>query len=195
MLRAKVLPRPKRLPAVVALLALFLLGCSVREEHKDGEKKVEIRTPVADLKINTDAGAQDTGLPVYPGARTKPGDKDNQHSANFSLYGASFGVRLVVVEYESDDAPEKILTFYKDKMKSYGDVLECRDSDYVSMSEAGDDHDSGKLTCGKHGHRGNAVELKVGTPHRQRIMAVKARGSGSEFALVYLETRGKDNMM
>jgi hypothetical protein len=194
MLPAEVLPRPKRLSAVVALLALFLLGCSVREEHKDGEKKVEIRTPVANLKINTDASPEDTGLPLYPGARRKPGDGNDKHAANLSLYGASFGFRLAVVEYESDDAPEKILAFYKDKMKSYGDVLECRNSGYISMSEAGDD-DADKLTCGKREHHGDAVELKVGSPSRQRIMAVKPRGSGSEFALVYLQTRGKDNMM
>jgi len=190
MLKAKVLPPPKRLPVAVALLALLFLGCSVREQQKDGEKKVEIQTPVANLKINTGAGAQDTGLPVYPGARRKPGDEGDRHAANLSLSGAGFGLKLAVVEYESDDAPGKILAFYKDKMKSYGDVLECHDSDYVDV---GHESDSGKLTCGK--DHGDAVELKVGTHDRQRIVAVKARGSSSEFARGYGQTHGKDNMM
>ena len=33
------------------------------------EKKVEIKTPFGDLKVNTEVDARETGFPVYPGAR------------------------------------------------------------------------------------------------------------------------------
>ena len=34
------------------------------------------------------------------------------------------------------------------------------------------------------------VQLLTGTEDRQRVVSVKPRGSGSEFALVYVNTRG-----
>jgi hypothetical protein len=34
------------------------------------------------------------------------------------------------------------------------------------------------------------VQLVTGTEDRQRVVAVKRRGSGSEFSLVYVNTRG-----
>ena len=60
--------------------------------------------------------------------------------------------------------------------------------------EHGDDKGSDQLTCGK-AHGGNAVELKVGTKERQHIVAVKPQGSGSEFALVYVQTRGREGTL
>ena len=34
-------------------------------------------------------------------------------------------MKLMVANYESDDAPAKIVDFYRDKLKKYGKVLEC----------------------------------------------------------------------
>ncbi len=187
MLAINHLPLP-RLPlagfAIVLLAALA--ACSVHEDRKNGEKKVDIKTPFANLKVNTDAGPADTGLPAYPGARRKPGDEHNSHAANVDLSGFGFGLKVSVVEFESDDPVDKVLAFYKDKLKTYGNVLECPDTDYVDIFDHDRDKDSDQLTCGKRKHRGGAVELKVGTPEKQRVVAVKQRGSGSEFALVYV---------
>jgi hypothetical protein len=36
----------------------------------------------------------------------------------------------------------------------------------------------------------NEVQLAAGTEERQRVVAVKPRGSGSVFSLVYVNTRG-----
>ena len=37
-----------------------------------------------------------------------------------------FGVKVVAATYESDDTQEKILDFYRQEMKTYGPVTECR---------------------------------------------------------------------
>jgi hypothetical protein len=41
----------------------------------------------------------------------------------------------------------------------------------------------------------SGTELKVGTTDRQHIVSVKPSGGGSEFALVYVQTRGKGDSM
>jgi len=39
------------------------------------------------------------------------------------------------------------------------------------------------------------VELKVGTEDNQHIVAVEPQGKGSSFALVYVQTHGKEGMI
>lgn len=187
--------RPHRNELLLAVLAGFALlwvtGCSVHESREGGEKKVDIQTPFASLNVNTDANANDTGLPVYPGARRKPGNESDRHAANVNIATGVFGLKLAVVQFESDDAPEKVLAFYRDKMKVFGgSFLECRDS-YVDIDP--NEHPD-ELRCGK-GHDHGAVELKAGTKERQHVVAVKPRGGGSEFALVYVQTHGKEGSL
>jgi len=183
--------RSELLLAVVAGLVL-LAGCTIHESREGGEKKVDIQTPFASLNVNTDASANDTGLPVYPGARRKPGSAEDKHAANVNISTGAFGLKLAVVSFESDDPPEKVLGFYRDKMKAFGGTyLECRDS-YVDLDR---DQHSDELRCGKHGHDSGAVELKAGTKERQHVVAVKPRGSGSEFTLVYVQTHGKEGAL
>jgi hypothetical protein len=40
-------------------------------------------------------------------------------------------------------------------------------------------------------NRGNVVELKAGTEDNQHVVSVEPEGNGSDFALVYVQTRGK----
>jgi hypothetical protein len=106
-------------------------------------------------------------------------------------------LKVVAIEYESDDPPEKLITYYTDKLKKYGSVLECHGSssdDDVDV-DSHDSKDSKKLKC-KGNNTGNKVELKVGTEDNQRIVAVQPaeKGKGSTFALVYVQTRGKDTI-
>jgi hypothetical protein len=182
----------KALLLAVATAASVLLfgGCTVREQRGEkGEKKVEVQTPFANIKVNTDAKAEDTGLPVYPGARVKPGSGDDHHSANVNISAGMFALKVAVVKYESDDAPDKIVGFYRDKLKKFpGTFVECDQTSWVTTRG---DRDSDELTCDK-GRHGDAIELKAGTPDRQHIVAVKPNGSGSEFALVYVQKHGKE---
>jgi hypothetical protein len=111
-------------------------------------------------------------------------------SANVNISGFGFGLKVLAVEYQSDDAPANIVAFYKGQLKKYGSVLECHSSDLNFDIKMGS-RESNELTCSKV-NRGDNVELKVGRKDDQHIVAVKPEGKGSSFSLVYIRTHGKD---
>jgi hypothetical protein len=175
------------------LCALLLSACSVNvKKEKNGEdKQVDISTPVGGIHVSKNADVQDVGIAVYPGARPKQKDSDGgDKSANVNISGFGFGLKVVALEYQSDDAPDKLVAYYRDQLKKYGSVLECHTSHFNLNTGHGSDHHSDELTC--EGDRGNNVELKVGTKENQHIVAVEPDGRGSSFSLVYVRTHGKD---
>jgi hypothetical protein len=178
--------------AVAALLFLPACSINVAKEKNGQDKKVDISTPVGGIHVSKEATASDTGLPVYPGARLKPdiSDHDNK-SANVNISGFGYSLRVVALQFESDDAPSKIVSFYDDQLKKFGDVLVCHTSGLdVNAHVHGLDKDSDELKCD--GSAGVNVELKVGTKENQHIVAVEPQGKGSTFSLVYVRTHGKD---
>jgi len=183
--------------AGAVLAALLLLGgCSIHEQRSatSGDKKVDISTPFGSIKVNTAATAEDTGWPVYPGAHIrKAEDEGHNKSANVNISGPGFGLKVAVVEYESDDTPEKVLGFYRDKMKSFGGAqLECKNTSWDIGTHRGDQGDD--LKCDDRSH-GDTVELKAGTKDHQHVVAVRPSGSGAKFALVYVQTHGKEGAL
>ena len=177
------------------LAGVLLSGCSVnvKKESNGQDKQVDIKTPMGGIHVSKDADAADTGLSVYPGARLKPEDSGHSDkSANVSISGFGYGLRVVALEYESDDAPEKIVAFYKDQLKKYGYVLECHTPGHFNMNMKYSDKssDSHALTCDT--DSGKNVELKAGTDENQHIVAVESEGKGSSFSLVYVRTHGKE---
>jgi hypothetical protein len=179
-------------PAVCLSTILFLSGCSVnvQKEATGQDKQVDIKTLLGGVHVSKQADASETGLPVYPGAHLKENDSDGgDKSANVNISGFGYGLKVVALEYESEDAPNKILSFYRDQLKKYGKVLECHTSRgnwNVNMEK----HGSNELTCD--GSGGNEIELKVGRGDDQHIVAVEPAGKGSSFSLVYVRTHGKD---
>jgi hypothetical protein len=176
------------------LAALLLPGCSVNvKKEKNGEdKRVDISTPVGGIHVSKDANAGDVGLAVYPGARLKQKDGGDDKNANVDISGFGFGLKVVALEYESDDTPDKLIAFYRDQLKKYGNsILECHTAHLdVNANVKDSDHNSHELTC--EGSSGSNVELKVGTKENQHIVAVEPEGKGSSFSLVYVRTHGKD---
>jgi hypothetical protein len=181
-------------PALIG--AMLISGCSVnvKKEANGQDKQVDIKTLVGGIHVSNDADVVDTGLAVYPGARLKPKDSSgDDKSANVNISGFGFGIKVVALEYESGDSPAKLIDFYRDQLKKYGDVLECHTSGHldVSMNYNGKSEKSSRaLTC--IGSTGDNVELKVGTRENQHIVAVEPDGRGSSFSLVYVRTHGKD---
>lgn len=177
-----------------ALAALTLSACSVNvKKEQDGQdKQVDIDTPVGGIHVSKGANVADVGLPVYPGARLKQNDSDgNDKSANVNISSFGFGLKVVALEYQSDDSAAKLVAYYKDELKKYGKVLECHTSHFeVNPDMKGSDHGSHELTC--EGSNGSDIELKVGTKENQHIVAVKPEDHGSSFSLVYVRTHGKD---
>jgi hypothetical protein len=195
-------------PTLALLVAglLALPGCSihVRKDNNGEDKKVDIETPVGGIHVSKGADARDTGLPIYPGARQKEEDKSgDEKSANVNISAGSFALKVVAVEFLSDDSPDKVTAYYKDQLKKYGAILECHttnrhgDSGDVDFQlgkdddkEKDDQKDSHQLKCEQ--KSGPTIELKVGTKENQRLVAISPqdKGKGTDFALVYVQTRG-----
>jgi hypothetical protein len=176
-------------------LSLGLALPAVAQDSNSQNKNLDVRSSVGDLHVGKDADARKAGLPLYPGARLKT-DDENSSPANLSVLTDAFGIKLVVAKYVSDDAPAKIINFYRDKLKKYGKVLECRSqkhSDDVSVKDDDDKDSKGskELKCDE--NSGPVTELKVGTDDNQHIVGIEPRdgGKGSNFTIVYLYSRGK----
>jgi hypothetical protein len=174
--------------AMAAVIIATACSINVKKNEQSQDKNVDINTPFGGIHVNEGADVRDTGLPVYAGARLKKkDDSGDEKSANVNISTSAFGVKVVAVEYESDDAPNKLIAYYKNALKKYGNVLECRAEGQHYTYEG----DSDELKC-EGDNRGNTVELKVGTKSNQHIVSIKPQGKGSDFALVYVRTRGKD---
>jgi hypothetical protein len=188
----------------LANLAGFLLlpACdvNVKKQANGKDKQVDINTPVGGIHVSQQASASDVGLEVYPGARLKQKDSDgSDKSANVNISGFGFGLKVVALDYESDDAPAKIVSFYKDQLKNYGNVIECHVSGHFNVNTNMKSHDSknddsksssNDLTC--EGEHGDNIELKAGKEDDQHIVEIESEGKGSSFALVYVRTHGKN---
>lgn len=161
------------------------------------DKHLEIQSSVGDLHVGNDADARKAGLPLYPGARLRH-DDDSSSAFNFGVLAEGFGIKLVVAKYDSDDAPGKILDYYREHLKKYGKVIEChtREHDGGAHAEMSDDQHSDQrskeLKC-EGDNTGPFTELKVGTEDNQHVVAIEPSEGrkGATFALVYLHTRGK----
>lgn len=173
--------------------ALMLSACSInaRKGENGEDKKVDISTPIGGIHVSKEADPGDVGLPLYPGAHLKQKDSGDDQSANVNISGFGFGIKVVALEYESDDAPDKIIKFYQEPLKKYGAILVCHTSGFdVNTDMKTGNEKSHELTC--ESSNGNNTELKVGTKENQHIVAVKPEGKGTDFSLVYVRTHGKD---
>jgi hypothetical protein len=187
-----------RLALILAFGAVLALpGCSVnvKKDSEGKDKNVDIETPVGGLHVTEGADVRDIGLPVYPNARRKEhSDDNNPNSAHVNISTSLFGIKVVAIEYLSDDPPEKLVAYYKDQLKKYGNVLECHTNERhpgTNMNGVDTSGDSRKLKC-EEDQNGKTVELKVGTEQNQHIVSIKPAdgGKGSDFGLVYIQMRG-----
>jgi hypothetical protein len=187
------------LGALIAAVCV-LPACSINanDKGKDGEKNVDIKSPIGDLHVSEQADIRDSGLTLYPGAKPAPKDNsDDKKSANVNLSFAGFSLKVVAAEFTSDDAPEKIIGYYTKELQKYGKPIQCRgDWNGGHANYKGKDKEEGSkpVSCDSESGGGDSVELKVGTEENQHIVSVKPSGQGSHFALVYVRVHtGKDD--
>ena len=178
--------------AIALLLPAFAAEPEQKSENDD--KHLDIRSSVGDMHLGSDADARKIGLPLYPGARVKS-DDESQNKVNLGILTEAFGLTLVVANYDSSDAPAKVIDFYRDKLKKYSRVLEChsqKHGDDVEVHSGEESKDSKELKCDGN-NTGPVTELKAGREDNQHVVAVEPSdtGKGSTFALVYVHTRGK----
>lgn len=192
-MNAKSFARHSQILAIAASL-LLVPACNVdvQKSANGQDKNVQIDTPVGKLHISKDAQGKDTGLPVYPGARiVEKEDNGSDSNANLNFLTGFFGLKVVAVEYESDDSLDKVKAYYQSELKKFGNVLECHSTGANASAEYSDnDSKSEALTCGK--DSGDHIELKVGVQDNQHIVSLEPRDKGCKFALVYVKVRGKE---
>lgn len=158
------------------LLSMAVASCGAGED--DWPKNME-----ATFRINDQATPADVGLPDYPGAKPYLED-DDSHAGNIRISTPGFGVKVVAVELETADKPEKVAAFYKDALAKYGSVLECRDA-----ASAQKRNRTIVLDCDDDEHSSHELVYKVGTEDNQRIVAIKPHGAGTQFSLVHVDVR------
>ena len=93
----------------------------VKKDAKGRKRKWTSKLPSADFtsaRVRTSAMSACRSI---PGARRKESSDDgDENSANVNISSNMFGLRVVAVEYLSNDPPEKIVSYYKDQLKKYG---------------------------------------------------------------------------
>lgn len=187
--------------ALAGLIVLPACSVNVKKGANGEEKKVDIETPVGAIHVDKGADVRDTGLSVYPGARQKAeSNNGDEQSANVNISSGLFGLKVVAIEYLSDDPPDKVAAYYRDQLKHFGTILECHTSNRhgdagdvdVHLGKDGDKNSSNQLSCGS--DNGKTLELKVGTKQSQHIVSVSPQdgGKGTDFALVFVQARGGD---
>ncbi len=180
---------------LAGLCALPACSINANDKGQNGEKNVDIKSPIGDLHVSEQADIRDAGLTLYPGARPAPKDDgDDKESANVNLSVAGFSLKVVAAEFLSDDPPDKILGYYDKELRKYGKPIQCHGG-WNSGHTHHDTNDeiSKPVSCGNDGSS-DSVELKVGTEGNQHIVSVKTIGHGSRFALVYVRMHtGKDD--
>jgi hypothetical protein len=188
--------RYKKIAALVAAALILLPACSVnvKKNENGGDKNVDIKTPLGEIHVDKRADARDTGLSVYPGARqSQDGDDHDDKNANVNLSAFGYGLKVSAVQYESGEAPLKVIAYYRDQLKKYGNVLECHTTGHSNVSYSHHDSSQSKeLTCEQ--NSGNNIELKVGNQDNQHIVSIEPKGKGCKFALVHVLVQGKDTI-
>jgi hypothetical protein len=181
---------------VSAALSMFLAGCSVHVDDKDKEaKKVDIQTPLANMKVETSEASTDNGIAIYPGATPRPEENGDKHRANVNISAMGFGIKVIAAEFNTPDSPDKVKVFYLDKLKKFGNVLECKGTGGHSGEDGKWNDEGGDKPVSCSGASGEGWELKTGTNHNQHLVAIKPDGSGTRFGTVLVQIHGKEGTL
>lgn len=182
------------------LLGMLLMtsACSIEKNKNssDGDN-VKISTPLGGIAVQSnETTAATMGLPAYPGARmvTKKEDGDNG-SVNLHLGFGPWQIHVQVASYATGDPQDKVMTFYRQALSKYGDVLECSGDTPIgkpTVTAEGlscTDHDHGSTNWNKSGVNINDLhlELKTGSRHHQHIVGFKDAAGETRFSLIALD--------
>jgi hypothetical protein len=179
-------------PAAVVIVMLGLMSVAalpLGAQDKKDKTGSEMDNGVGFI-ASKEAGAQDVGLPLYPGARQHKDKSDDSPAVRLGLWGWNSGFKLAVLKLESNDAPERVATFYRKALAKYGKVLDCSDSSKAT-GEKKKDNSSSELGCEDEQPESGELVLKAGTKQEEHVVGIKTEGGITLFQLVYVERRGK----
>jgi hypothetical protein len=188
--------RTKQMLAAAMMVGIVTVsGCRVESDKHGDSDNVKIATPFGRVQVKTNSAAvlEGTGLPEYPGAELVKKDKDNG-AADVNLSFGKFQLRVKAVSYRSTDGPDKVGAFYRKALERYGDVIQCQNNKAVGTPT----RTAEGLTCDNDNDNHIAVdetvsgkmELKAGSKLHRHIVAINPDGSGAKFALVALDLPG-----
>jgi hypothetical protein len=166
---------------VAALVPLSACSVDVREDVAGGERKaVDIRTPVGAMSVRTGVDTPATGLAVYPGA-TPLRDGDGPQNADVTIGSGRFGLKVIATKFQTADGANAVLGHYRNAMRAYGDVVECRgEIDFEGRPE--------RPVCNRRLFS-REMQLAVSREGGHRVVAVKPGAHGSEFSVVYIQAQ------
>lgn len=150
------------LVASVFALVLPVTSCSIDVHHRDRHNNVD--------------------LPVYPDAR--PVNVEPASEANVSFTGRFAETNVAPRTFESDDAPEMILDFYRQILRARGAVVECRGTINVRRRRGVE-----TLVCLER-PSSPTVQLAGGVEGKHSVVVVTTRGSAAQFAVLDVYTGG-----
>lgn len=183
--------------AGAAALAGLLAGCRVEKTTNGDSKDVNIATPFGGMHVKTNDADVLSGidLPGYPGAVAMNKDDKDHHSADVDMSFGGFKLRVKAADFRTDDAPDKVESFYRNGLKRFGDVIACRNDQPIGTPARTPEG----LTCSntKNGHvvvdspDSHKLELKAGSEQHQHLVTIDPDGGGTKFSLVALDLPGK----
>ena len=123
-----------------------------------------------------------TGIWVYPKAVTS---EHTDGRGTVSLVDGAQVHRLAASAYLSTDKPAKVLQFYRDRLKTEGQLVECSGGKNTTVDvELNDEVFADPSKCRGESFAAGGTELKVLNSDQQKIVVVLPHGNGSEIALV-----------
>jgi hypothetical protein len=163
----------------VLIGSLSLSACNVDVQGEGQNKNVDVDTPFGDISVRTSDKGVETGLPVYPGATLLQGDRDESGSADVNVGTSFVGVHVKAAKYESKDTPQAVADYYKVELGKLGTVVACN-------GDVNFEGEPQQPVC-KEDPGSGEIQLVTGTEENHRMVAVKPRGAGSEFAVVSIQ--------
>ena len=159
--------------------SLLLSACDVDVQGEGKNNDVDIRTAFGDISVRTSDAGVETGLPVYPGAKPLPGEGDDAGSAVVNIGTSFVGVHVKAAKYESQDAPQAVADYYKGELGKLGAVVACN-------GEIEFEGEAKQPVC-KEDSESDAMKIVTGTEDNHRLVSVKPRGAGTEFAVISIQ--------
>jgi hypothetical protein len=144
-----------------------------------------------EVHANKNITAANLGLPDFPSARAYT-DSANESPVDLGFTFGDVRFRVLVSKYLTDATPRQVFDFYRKPLARYGQVLECDHGEPVGPIRVA----RGGLTCSDSarteshtsGSSGSDHELRSGTPHLFRVVALDSpHPDSTQFTLLLIE--------
>ncbi len=177
----------------LALALVATAGCRVQKNESANGDDVKIATPFGGMSVKTDSAVVQSkvGISAYPGATPVHKDDQDNGAANVNMSFGNFHLGVNALSYQTPDAPDKVIAFYRKDLARYGAVILCHEGKAVGTPATTQDG----LSCKGQDNNSTDVDgdvgtLKAGSKLHQHLVAIDRDGSGTKVGLVALDLPG-----